>query len=169
MTLPTTAPQVSRRTILVAGFLDQLVVLGVFLLGFGAGLLRADTGGSGGAIAAGLGLGIVGALVCLVVQGWLAVRLGSTAGLFLRGIRFDPDSPVHWFDDAADWLLFFWRNVVLAPMVWLVDRVSRRRDERGTGFVPDPRARTGGGRLARVLLAVLLIATPLPFVLAVLA
>lgn len=164
----TVSRPVSRTTLLLAGALDQLLFLGIFLAGLGAGLLLAQRGeGSSLPIGLGIGAGIVGALVCLFVQIRLAVRSGSTVGLFLVGCRFDPATPVDWYDDAVDWLLLFWRNLLLAPVDWLFARFSRRdRDGRSTGFIRDPRALTGAGRVWRAVLAVLLIASPLPLVLA---
>lgn len=165
------AGPVSWRVAFLAGFLDQMAFLGIIVFCIGIGLLRAETsGGSGAAAGIGIGIGGLGVLIGLFVQIRLMVRHGTSAGLFLLGIRFDPRDPVHWFDDAADWLLTFWRNVVFAPLAWLVNKMSRSsNDEQDSGFVPDPRAHSGGGRLARAALALLLLATPLPFVLAVLA
>lgn len=165
-----TSERVSRSTLLLAGALDQLFLVGIFLLGFGTGYLVAELGeGSGASIGLGVGAGLVLPVACVIAEIRLAVTTGSTAGLFLLGLRFDPRQEVDWADDAASWLLEFWPNVLLLPLVRIVDRVTRRRqDERGLGFVRDPRARTGRARLARLLLALLLMASPVPLVLAVL-
>lgn len=161
---------VSRRALVLAGALDQLVFLGIFFLCFGTGYLLTEPGdGIGLAIGLGVGTGVTLSVVCVIAEIRLAVTTGSTAGLFLLGLRFDPRQEVDWYDDAADWLLLYWRNLLLLPVVWVVDRVTRRLlDEHGLGFVPDPRARTPRARLTRMLLALLLVASPVPFVLAVL-
>ncbi len=155
---------------LAAGLLDQLVFVATFVLGLGSGLLLDERGGpSPLSIGLGIALGFLGAMVVLVVQTRLAVRHGSTAGLFLLGVRFDPRVEVHWFEDAMDWLLTYWQNLVLVPVVWLVRTASRDRDDAATGLVPDPRTHRPGARVARAALALLLVAASVPLVLAVLA
>lgn len=152
---------VPTGTALLAGLLDQLFFLAVVLAGVGTALLVADSGdgSSGVAIGVGIGAAVVGALVLFLVQLRVAVRAGSTAGLFVIGLRFDPSRPVHWHDDAADWLLAYWPNLVLMPLARLVSRRDRSAEN---GIVPDPRTRTGGARVARLLLAAALVASPVP-------
>lgn len=150
----------------VARFVDQLALLGVFVLALGTGLLVAE----GGSTAVGVGGGIVGGivvtLVCLFVEVRLMVRAGTTLGLFVLGVRTDPRRDVHWYDDAADWFFSFWPDLVLAPLARLV---GGRRADRERPFVRDPRARSAGGRLGRLVLVAAVLASPLPLVAAVLA
>lgn len=152
--------------VLLAGALDQLVLIAVAVLGFGAGLLAAESGGGGTAISIGIGTGLGGLVACVVVQIRVAVRTGVTAGLFLLGMRLDPSRPIHWADDAGEWLLAFWEHVVLLPLISLMDRLTGRERDGVDGIEWDARARRGGSRLARLLLAAALLASPVPLVLA---
>lgn len=165
MSAPTPRPP-GTPLVLLAGALDQLVFLAVALLGFGGGLLAAESGGGGAAIGIGIGAALGGIVVCVVVQILVAVRTGVTAGLFLLGLRLDPGKPVHWADDAGEWLLAFWQHLVLLPFVSLLDRLTGRERNGVDGIVRDHRARRVGSLLARLLLAAVLLASPVPLALA---
>ena len=160
---PDTSAPLTRRYIMLAGALDQLLMLSVFLVFLYLGLTLTDGGTASGdrtrsiIIASAIGA-VIAVVVGVLVQIRAAVRLGTTAGMFVCGIRFDPAEPVDWYADASDWLLSFWENLVLVPLYWLTSRLSRGKAEDHEAFVRDPRARTGAARLARVVLAAAILA-----------
>lgn len=136
--------------VLLAGFLDQVVLVAVFLLLLGTGLLLDDLD-----VAVSLGPFVLGAilapLLLMAAEIVLLVRTGSSAGSFLVGARMARGAPVHWHDDAGDWFVSFWPNLVLLPFARIVG--GARRVAEGPAWVDDPRARTAPGRIARLLLA----------------
>ncbi|KRF11833.1 hypothetical protein [Nocardioides sp. Soil796] len=156
-----------------AGLLDWIALAGFFVFWFGLGILLAESDDDRSTlfIGLGIGIGILGAVVCLFVEARLAVRHGSTAGHFLLGVRRDPAVSIGYIV-ALESFLEFWYDTVLGTLGRLVDRVfPSRRDgaAAGTGLVRDPRSQSAGGRCARVVLALLIIVSPVPLVLAILA
>ena len=163
-------PPVSFKRAMAARALDQFAVIGAWLYCFGLALLLDDVGdGRSSFIGFGVIGGMVAALICLVFMVWAAVRRGTTAGLFVLGLRIDPQEPLTAFD-AFGWMLEFWQELVLVPAAWLFVRLlNRSKAVPDTGVIRDPRPSTGGARLARAVLAILIGASPLPSALAILS
>lgn len=119
------------------------------------GVLALTDAGSGAAPVV-VGVAIGGAVVVLVgniVGGRLA---GWTVGLFVLGLH-EPDADPYAFDEL-------WEPLV-APLLIPLTALFAGRSE-PTGVLRDLRLRAAGWRLARLLVALLVLAAPVPFVVA---
>lgn len=157
--------------VVAAQALDQVVLAAFAVFWFGLGIHLFQVFDSGALLGVCLFTAILGSALLGFLETRFAMGLGATLGLFLAALRFDPSDPPD-AHEASAWLFEFWLGVVLAPIVvplrWLLDKLLPNRgwEDPGQGIFRDPRARTPGGRIARLVLAFLIVASPLPLVLA---
>lgn len=145
----------------MAGLLDQITFAGFFLLCFGLALLLDELDGEGRVfLVVGLFTAIFGLVALMFVESWWAKRRGTTVGLWVLGLRFDPRESAD-FADAFEGFFYFWPGTVLLPLTRLLGAAPEN-----SGVVRDPRQ---GGRGTRGLLFILIITSPVLGVLALLS
>jgi hypothetical protein len=101
-----------------------------------------------------VGVAVGGAVVVLVANIVWGRLTGWTVGLFVLGLH-EPDADPYGFDEL-------WEPLV-APLVIPVTALLSGGSA-STGVLRDLRLRTAGWRLARLLVALLVLAAPVPFV-----
>ncbi|MFT4298223.1 MAG: hypothetical protein QM597_01080 [Aeromicrobium sp.] len=136
--------------------LDWLAIIAFAVFWFGLGVLLHDQAKA--LLGVGIFMAVFGSLLCILVQSWLLPSSQTTVGLMLLGLRALP--PIR-FRHGLDWFFEYWLDVLMIPVDWLF----RRKGDRPTGIVPDPRTRNFPGRFLRFVLVVLIACAPLPLIL----
>lgn len=160
------APVVPARRLFLAGALDQWLIWGSVLCFLGVAIMwfsgREEHSGWGTALA--LAPIFLAPAFWPVLLMWSQRRHDSTAGMFVLGLRYGPRRRTEHKASSLNHVAHYWEHLLR----WRADPSATLNDAGQPGAVlVDRRTRTPAARLLRALVAVVLVALPVPLILAV--